>query len=193
MKRIVTFLIGLIAGCFVGYLIKDKSPGVVADTSKETYIDTVRYYMPEPKSELALETKRYKLPASSFLYGSAGGKPRQHNNNGDSCVAQQDSAKATKIVKGTENDFRCNEDSIIADLPMMQRHYSDSTYEVWVSGPVDPQLDSVRVFAPTTIITRQKWKPPKRWHIGPTIGYGITPQGAQPFFGISITYSILSF
>lgn len=91
--------------------------------------------------------------------------------------------------KGTE----AGGDSADIELPIVQRHYGDSAFEAWVSGPLDPRLDSLRVYAPTTIVTRTEWKPPKRWHIGPSVGLGYTGQGFEPFIGISITYSIFEF
>jgi opacity protein-like surface antigen len=84
-------------------------------------------------------------------------------------------------------------DSAIVQLPMIQRYYGDSTYEAWVSGPVNPRLDSIRVFARTTTVTRREWKPPKRWHVGVTAGYGYGPKGLQPYVGVGITYSVFSF
>lgn len=84
-------------------------------------------------------------------------------------------------------------DSADIALPIVQRHYGDSAFEAWVSGPLDPQLDSLRIYAPTTVITRTEWKSPKRWHIGPSVGFGYTGHGFEPFIGISITYSIFDF
>ena len=94
---------------------------------------------------------------------------------------------------GVGGEPRCSKDSAIVEIQIIQRHYADSTYEAWISGPVDPRLDSIRVFAPTTIITRRECKPPKRWHIGVTAGYGYGAKGFKPFVGLGITYSIFSF
>lgn len=85
------------------------------------------------------------------------------------------------------------EDSGVVELPVIQRHYADSTYEAWVSGPLDPRLDSVRVFAATTVVTRRETGRRKRWHIGPSVGVGYTPHGFEPFIGVSVTFSILDF
>lgn len=169
-------VICLIAGA---YLHKCQSPAAVhsditerkADTLK--VYDTIPYYLPHPTEELAVGSGRYTLPTTYFIGSGSGGKPR--------CIG--DSATM---------EPRCIGDSATFELPIIQRHYSDSTYEAWVSGPVDPQLDSLQVNVPTTIITEREWKPPKRWHIGPTVGYGYTPQGFQPYIGVSITYSIIS-
>ena len=62
-----------------------------------------------------------------------------------------------------------------------------------VSGPINPRLDSIRVFARTTTVTHRVWEPPKRWHIGVTAGYGYGAKGLQPYVGVGITYSIFSF
>ncbi len=75
-------------------------------------------------------------------------------------------------------------------LPVVQREYGDSTYRAWVSG-VDPRLDSIKVYPRREVVTI-KYEP-KRWHIGPTVGYGITPRGVQPYVGVSVTYSLISF
>ncbi len=154
-------------------------------------MDTILHYVPKPQSELALGTHRYTLPTYCFLGGGSGGEPRQRGNNDSICA---DSISSIHIYgTGAGGEPRCSGDSAIVELSILQRHYADSTYEAWVSGPIDPRLDSVRVFAPTTIITKREWKPPKRWHIGVTAGYGYGTNGFQPYIGVGITYSIFSF
>lgn len=85
-------------------------------------------------------------------------------------------------------------DSIEVEIPITQVEYSDSNYQAWVSG-FEPSLDSIRIFKQKEIITIENLikEKPKRWHIGPTIGYGYTPKGFEPFIGVSITYSLISF
>ena len=87
-------------------------------------------------------------------------------------------------------------DSVEVDVPFTQKQYSDSTYVAWVSG-YEPKLDSLKIFNQKEIITietiiRQNQKQ-KHWHIGPTVGCGYTPKGFEPFVGISLTYSLISF
>lgn len=86
------------------------------------------------------------------------------------------------------------EDSISVEIERTQVEYRDSMYAAWVSG-FEPRLDSIKFFRESTIvevesIIKQKHK---RWHIGPTIGYGYTPQGFQPYIGVSLTYSLFEF
>lgn len=182
-------LIAFFAGFFIGKESTEKSPGTVTEI-RETTVDTIPYYAPMPQSELALGTNRYTLPVYCFLGRGYGGEPRQRCNNDSISL---DTLRTTHYGTGAGGESRCSKDSAIVELPIIQRHYADSTYEAWISGPVDPRLDSLRVFAPTTIITRREWKPPKRWHIGVTAGYGYGPKGFQPFVGLGFTYSIFSF
>jgi len=193
MKKVITFFLGLIVGCFIDYLVMEEKPPGIETETKEAYIDTIPYCAPKSQSELALGTLRYTLPAYRFLGGGAGGEPRQSGSNGDTCVEQRDILIVPAYGTGAGGEPRCSRDSVIVELSMIQRHYADSTYEAWVSGPIAPRLDSVRVFAPTTIITKREWKPPKRWHIGVTAGYGYGAKGFQPYIGVGITYSIFSF
>lgn len=41
-------------------------------------------------------------------------------------------------------------------------------------------------------VTNDKVLKPKRWHLGLQSGLGFTPNGIQPFVGVGVTYSIIS-
>lgn len=183
-----TGLIAFLSGLFIGKGRTEKPPGTVTETM-ETTVDTIPYCAPKPQSELALSTNFYTLPVYRFLGGGYGGEPRLRGDNDSTCV---DTLITAHYGTGAGGEPRCSKDSAIVELPIIQRHYADSTYEAWVSGPIDPRLDSLRVFAPTTILTRREWKPPKRWNLGVTAGYGYTPHGFQPYIGIGISYSLIS-
>ena len=87
-------------------------------------------------------------------------------------------------------------DSVSVVLPITQKHYSDSTYEAWVSG-YEPALDSIRVFQPITTITNTitntdiRYKQ-KRWGLGVQVGIGMTPNKIEPYIGVGVTYNIFS-
>lgn len=85
-------------------------------------------------------------------------------------------------------------DSIDVEIPITQVEYRDSDYQAWVSG-FEPKLDSLKIFKEQEFITIEKIlrEKPKRWHIGPTVGYGYTPGGFQPYVGVSLTYSLWGF
>lgn len=175
-KRYILAVVAIIIAFLVGLYVGERDVESRAEVSIETVVDTVTYCVPAPQSTTTLGTQRYMLPKYVFV----GEMVRQSEPDSiKECIAEEE--------KG------CGEDSAIVELPMMQRHYADSTYEAWVSGPIAPKLDSVRVYVPTTIITRREVESPNRWHLGVTAGYGYGAKGFQPYVGVGITYSIISF
>ena len=78
-------------------------------------------------------------------------------------------------------------DTVPVLVPIVQKVYTDSTYTAWVSG-YRARLDSIAVYRQTqTVTVRQK---PRRWSIGLQAGYGLTPQGPQPYVGVGVTYRL---
>ncbi|MGM9763373.1 MAG: DUF6808 domain-containing protein [Candidatus Cryptobacteroides sp.] len=76
-----------------------------------------------------------------------------------------------------------------------QKHYRGEEYEAWVSG-YRPELDSLRVFPRTQIVTKTiSASPRKRWGIGLQVGYGVGISGGRvigsPYIGIGVSYDIL--
>lgn len=172
----------ILTWAFIGRVNRPPGEAVVTETT-ETRVDTVTDEAPAPHSEITMGTYRCTVPVYRFI-GGAGSIARP-------CAAVDcDSSVALAEDKAVQMVGR---DSAIVQLPMIQRYYGDSTYEAWVSGPINPRLDSIRVFARTTTVTRRVWRPPKRWHVGVTAGYGYGAKGLQPYVGVGITYSIFSF
>lgn len=197
MKKSLLLLLGAIAGMVAGMVIgyflpKEKPPGTVTE-KVETVCDTIPYFAPIAKAKLVTGTNLYTLPAYCFLGAGSGGQPRPQGEDSKEITLPDTTIAVPTYGTGAGGRSRLCRDSMLVELPMIQRHYADSTYEAWVSGPIDPKLDSITVFRPTTIITRQEWKPPKHWHIGITAGYGYGPEGFQPYIGVGLTYSIISF
>ena len=85
-------------------------------------------------------------------------------------------------------------DSAAVEIPITQKRYDGEDYRAYVSG-YEPNLDSIFVFPKTTVIHERSYKPPNKWHIGITgcYGYGFKSKQAEPYIGIGITYSIISF
>lgn len=193
MKKSAFILIGLIAGFILGMFVRNKSSTEESIKRVETVWDTIPYRAPIAQSELATGTYLYRLPTYCFLGTGSGGEPRLCGEADKESALPDTTITVPTYGTGAGGEPRLCRDSALVELPMIQRHYADSTYEAWVSGPIDPQLDSIKVFRPTTIITRREWKPPKRWHIGVTAGYGYGPKGFQPYIGVGLTYSIWSF
>lgn len=179
-KKILGFLwamLGVIVGivCLVGIVHcggygKGHEP---ADVVRDTVIDTIPYYMPVPKDSLVLTYKTVTLPKSDKTQPSI----RADTQPAESCT-QKDAA-----------DVR---DSAEVTIPIIQKMYKSSDYTAWVSG-YDVQLDSIYVYPKHEYVTRKIKQPPKKWHIGVTAGYGFGKQGMQPYIGIGLTYSLISF
>lgn len=212
-QYILTVLVGvvmLLTGGFLGFRLgTDKERNFAqSEVKRETSIDTVTVRAPKPQMALTTGTRFYTLPIYRYIatgggsedttsatasvqlkrygYGTgAGGKPRLCRNEDSLLFEQMKDEYTGEWLPGC--------DSAIVELPTIQRHYADSTYDAWVSGPIDPKLDSLRVYARTEIITKRERWPPKHWHIGVTAGYGYGPKGFQPYIGVGVTYSIFSF
>ena len=152
----------------------ERPPGAEADTV--TYVDTIPYYEPTAKSTAQLGYKFITIP----YYSGFG-----YSDTGDTLPRIRADTEVGEIII----DADAEEDSMRLGLPMVQNVYEDTAYRAYVSG-VYPRLDSIYVYPTREVVTINK--PPKRWHIGPTVGYGLTPQGFQPYIGVSVTYSLLS-
>lgn len=85
-------------------------------------------------------------------------------------------------------------DSLKLVLLRVQRHYSDSTFDAWVSG-VDPRLDSIKTYQTNMIITKEipviRVKK-TRWGVGVQAGVGAGKDGLTPYLGVGVSYNILS-
>ena len=88
-------------------------------------------------------------------------------------------------------------DTVLVNLPIEQRQYSDPRYTAWVSG-YRPQLDSIQIYQRTEYITKEikTVAKPKRWGIGLQAGYGVSLHNGQvftaPYIGVGLSYSIFS-
>ena len=85
-------------------------------------------------------------------------------------------------------------DSLQLVLLRVQRHYSDSTFDAWVSG-VDPRLDSIKTYQTNMVITKEIpviQVKKTRWGLGINAGYGVGQGGLAPYIGIGVSYNILS-
>ena len=86
--------------------------------------------------------------------------------------------------------------SVIAEVPITQKEYSDdSTYRAWVSG-YNPNLDSIDVFRKTVYVEKSVTKTKiQRFAIGPQVSYGYDLSNGKlcPTVGIGITYRMFGF
>lgn len=185
------FALGMIVG---GYLCKPHDiahPELIAICDTSLSADTLRYILPDIANEKSVGALTYRLPVGKKdIHTTAPSCPL---DTGQTVETSSHARDQELLGTGAGGIPRLCGDSVIIELPVVQRHYSDSTYEAWISGPVAPRLDSIYVFPRNKVITIREYKPPDRWHIGITAGYAATPKGFQPYLGIGITYSIISF
>lgn len=176
-KILLIVVVSLMAGAYLHQCQSphsDSPPGCESDTT--TYIDTIPCIEPAPESSTPKGYISVTVPAP--MPG--------HGERADSLPdIRADTADQMCATISTDNP-----DSLTLQLPITQNVYKDEDYTAYVSG-VYPSLDSIFVYPKREVVTIKK--PPKRWHIGPTIGFGVTPKGLQPYFGVSVTYSIISF
>lgn len=182
LKILAVVVVSVIAGAYASrcsteilrrpdalHLNETASRECVIDTIP--YYDTIRYYLPQAKAEVSLGTQIKFMPV--FI-------PKDSTNSG-------------LRPHTSQNQTGEGVDSIEVEIPITQREYRGEDYHAWVSG-YEPRLDSIFVFPRHEVVTiRETPDKKKRWHIGPAIGFGYTPQGIQPYLGIGITYSIISF
>lgn len=180
VKDILAIVLVIVACMAAGaYLHKcqsppgDNIPGREAiETDTITIYDTIPYIEPAPVHSQQVGSKKVTIPTSYIDRGI--------ENLPD---IRADTAELTSAdVEVTTPD------SLTLQLPITQNVYEGEDYKAYVSG-VYPSLDGLFVYPRREIVTIKK--PPKRWHIGPTVGFGYTPHGFEPFIGISLTYSII--
>lgn len=155
---------------FCGGFVKGHEP---TEVLRDTVIDTIPYYKPVPRDSLVVRYKTVALPMSDKTQPYIRADTQTTENLYTNCVENmRDSAEVT--------------------IPISQKMYNCSDYTAWVSG-YDVQLDSIYVYPKHEYVTCKIKQPPKKWHIGLTAGYGFGKQGMQPYIGIGLTYSLISF
>lgn len=177
---LVWILFGMLLSCFVvkcGERGKEKNlPIQSEETRRDTILlfDTIVKREPEAASIKNQGIARRRLPKAESFYG--------------------DSLFSYYSPDSLDPKRSLQRDSVDVEIPISQVAYRDSNYQAWVSG-FEPRLDSIKIFKTDRIIEIERVIKEKRkhWHIGPTIGYGYTPEGFQPYIGVSLTYSIWGF
>lgn len=177
-------LVVLLAITFVaGYYVATKTQlAVERDTT--TYVDTIPHYKPVPKDSTVIKYVTRTLPVK--------GRDNITTNKTDTSLAGNYAQKDGEIIPPLCASV--DSDSAVVAIPITQKRYDGDDYRAYVSG-YEPNLDSIFVFPKNTVIHERSYKPPNKWHIGITggYGYGFKSKQAEPYIGIGITYSIISF
>lgn len=179
----VLALTGFVIGCYGLFCMYNVSR-VASYCDTTTYVDTIPYYQPVPKDSAVIRYVTRTLPVK--------GSDNITTNKSDTFLtekyAQNNGENIPPLYASVDSD------SAAVAIPITQKRYDGDDYLAYVSG-YEPNLDSIFVFPKTTVIRERSEKPPNKWHIGVTggYGYGFKSKQAEPYIGIGITYSIISF
>lgn len=177
-KSILCLLICLILGFVGGLWLGRQNPQSQQEESREVFTDTLSNFNPTPVDSIAVRKDTVTLPIIK----------EKHPNN----LICTDNPISAEVVDSVEVAI-CTEnhpDSARVEIPITQYEYGDSTYHLLVSG-FHVSVDEMTIYPRREVVTIKK--PPKRWHIGISAGYGYTPKGFQPTIAITATYSLISF
>lgn len=94
------------------------------------------------------------------------------------------------VAGGKEEGFPPLRDSATVMIPLTQKVYEGNQFKAYVSG-FNQRLDSVFVYPKTQVVRIRD--EPKRFNLGLSAGYGMTPKGFQPYIGLSVTYKLFRF
>lgn len=162
--RKVKLLLILATCIYIAHNLKQCGQSTPEPTERTvTFYDTIPYYYPVARDSVVVRYERRLLAVDTTA-------------NVDRGMNFEDTTDSAEVV-----------------IPITQKVYQDSTYHLWISGYA-ANLDSIHTYTrhDYTTVTLPPAKP-KRWHLGVTAGFAVTPKGVQPYTGVGITYSFKSF
>lgn len=162
---LITIAVGIILGLVLSWVFRGKpaEPSVKIERDTIVMYDTIPSLLPKPKDSVLVKWVTVSLPIERPVYAS-------HPPN--------DSLRI---------------DTIVAELPITQKHYQEENYQAWVSGYM-PNLDSIEVYQKTSTITETititQQERMKHWGLGFTGGcnYKINDKEAEPYAGLEVSY-----
>lgn len=173
---LIILLAGLVVGSLIGYRFGHKRNTNRVERDTVTVRDFVAYYEPMASDSIKVKYVTRYMP-----------------------IVRHDTIMREKYAQNTRENIppqalSDERDSAAVVIPITQQRYENDDYRAYVSG-YEPSLDSIFVFPKTTVIRERSYKPPNKWHVGISCGYGygFTSKEREPYIGIGITYSIISF
>ena len=181
---LIFFLVGIVCGGILGFwygraTATHPDDGHIVSTDTVTRYDTLMVKSPIARDSIVVKYITKTLPSSKQKKNDTFLAENYAQNNGENIPPQ-----------GLSDE----RDSIAVEIPITQKRYEGENYSAWVSG-YEPRLDSISVRERTHVVTIKASKPPNRWHIGVQCGAGFALKSRQiePFIGVGITYSLISF
>ena len=146
------------------------------------------------------------LIAAAFLLGRRSVKPEIVKIHRTDTVVVRDTVRETVLVPKVR--YLTRVDTVLLPVPgdtvevpvlvpISRKVYEGEDYRAVVSG-VRASLDTLDIFRKTQTVTNTVVQrvevpgKPKRWGIGVSAGYALTPQGVKPYIGAGISYSFIT-
>mgnify|MGYP002535402736 FL=1 len=140
--------------------------------------------------------------AGSYLLGRRSVKPKIVEIHRTDTMWMRDTVRETVLVP--EIRYRTRVDTVLLPIPddtvevpvlvpISRKVYEEEDYRAVVSG-FRASLDTLDIFRKTQTVTNTVVQrvevpgKPKRWGIGVSVGYALTPQGVKPYIGAGIQY-----
>ena len=147
------------------------------------------------------------LIAAAFLLGRRSVKPEIVEIHRKDTVVVRDTVRETVLVPKVR--YLTRVDTVLLKVPgdtvevpvlvpISRDVYEGEDYRAVVSG-FRASLDTLDIFRKTQTVTNTVVQrvevpgKPKRWGIGVSAGYALTPQGVKPYIGAGISYSFITF
>lgn len=147
------------------------------------------------------------LISVAFLLGRQSVKPEIVKIHRTDTVVVRDTVRETVLVPKVR--YLTRVDTVLLPVPgdtvevpvlvpISRNVYEGEDYRAVVSG-FRASLDTLDIFRKTQTVTNTVVQrvevpgKPKRWGIGVSAGYALTPQGVKPYIGAGISYSFITF
>lgn len=144
--------------------------------------------------------------AGSYLLGRRSVKPEIVEIHRTDTMWMRDTVRETVLVP--EVRYLTRVDTVLLKVPgdavkvpvlvpISRKVYEGEDYRAVVSG-FRASLDTLDIFRKTQTVTNTVVQrvevpgKPKRWGIGVSAGYALTPQGVKPYIGAGVQYNFLS-
>lgn len=146
------------------------------------------------------------LIAVAFLLGRRSMKPEIVKIHRTDTVVVRDTVRETVLVPKIRYLTRVDTVLLLVPgdtvkvpvlVPISRKVYEGEDYRAVVSG-FRASLDTLDIFRKTQTVTNTVVQrvevpgKPKRWGIGVSAGYALTPQGMKPYIGAGVQYNFLS-
>lgn len=146
------------------------------------------------------------LAIVAFLLGRRSMKPEIVEIHRTDTVVVRDTVRETVLVPKVRYLTRVDTVLLLVPgdtvkvpvlVPISRNVYEGEDYRAVVSG-FRASLDTLDIFRKTQTVTNTVVQPvevpgkPKRWGIGVSAGYALTPQGMKPYIGLGVQYDLIS-